>query len=361
MTRSISIGILGSAVIAAVLTAAPPQVVNHKRIELGYTIRALPIPAGFNYADAVDINSSGEAAGAVGGPSGTQPLLNVAGANILLESLGGLYNHATAINESGQVAGASESQPWWGFKAVRWDVDGSMTVIMPITGDEHDNCYAHAINSNGDIAGQSDTPGGMARAFFWSAETGTIDLGTLGGSYSSANDVNDKGVVVGWSGSSSFFSTAFVWRDGVVSPLSTLEESELPGGIAHSINNQDVIAGDVNGEQYGVTHAAMWDAEGELHLLGSLGGLTSHAFDINDAGTIVGESDTADDEIHAFIYRNGTMRDLNSLLPPNSGWVLFSASSISNDGRIAGYGTFNGQVRSFVMEPKQPVVLQTID
>ena len=44
----------------------------------------------------------------------------------------------------------------------------------------------------------------------------------------------------------------------------------------------------------------------------------------------------------AFLWRNGVMTDLNTLLPAASGWLLQVATSISDGGQIVGYGTLNG-------------------
>jgi hypothetical protein len=47
------------------------------------------------------------------------------------------------------------------------------------------------------------------------------------------------------------------------------------------------------------------------------------------------------------------MTDLNSLLPPGSGWVLTSASEIDDAGRIAGTGTSpGGETHAFLLTPE---------
>ena len=51
--------------------------------------------------------------------------------------------------------------------------------------------------------------------------------------------------------------------------------------------------------------------------------------------------------MHAFQWQNGTMTDLNDLLPSGSGWVLNWAYALNNGGVIVGDGTFNGAPRAF--------------
>ncbi|HMJ58728.1 MAG TPA: hypothetical protein VK467_06300, partial [Gemmatimonadales bacterium] len=75
---------------------------------------------------------------------------------------------------------------------------------------------ANAVNEAVQVAGQAGTAPfgsctalGGCNAFFWD---GTIhDLGTLGGSYSAAVDLNTKGQVVGWSRTSSNDIHAALW------------------------------------------------------------------------------------------------------------------------------------------------------
>jgi probable HAF family extracellular repeat protein len=49
--------------------------------------------------------------------------------------------------------------------------------------------------------------------------------------------------------------------------------------------------------------------------LGTLGGSFSVAFGINERGDIVGEAETAAGDIHAFLFRRGTMIDVDDQLP----------------------------------------------
>ena len=62
----------------------------------------------------------------------------------------------------------------------------------------------------------------------------------------------------------------------------------------------------------GVWHAFLW-ADGVMTDLGTLGGLRSAAYAINDAGQVVGHANTADGADHAFLWQDGRMTDLGTL------------------------------------------------
>jgi probable HAF family extracellular repeat protein len=77
----------------------------------------------------------------------------------------------------------------------------------------------------------------------------------------------------------------------------------------------------------------------DLGTLGSGPLASSSATDVNDAGAVVGTTTVGNGSATvAFLYRDGKMTDLNTLLPPGSGWRLTSAAGINNRGQIVGEG-----------------------
>ena len=76
---------------------------------------------------------------------------------------------------------------------------------------------------------------------------------------------------------------------------------------------------------------------------------------VNNRGQIVGMSgqwgyDYA--TAHALLWENGVMMDLQTLIPANSGWVLQQAGGINDNGQIAGIGLHDGQLRAFLLTPR---------
>jgi probable HAF family extracellular repeat protein len=87
--------------------------------------------------------------------------------------------------------------------------------------------------------------------------------------------------------------------------------------------------------------------------LGSLGGNSGIANALNNDSQIVGWSQIASGAQHAFLYMNGTMQDLNLLIPPTSGITLVDAAGIDASGRIVAYGTdASGQMDEFLLTPQ---------
>jgi len=86
------------------------------------------------------------------------------------------------------------------------------------------------------------------------------------------------------------------------------------------------------------------DQAGTLTDLGTLGGDDTVPYAINNLGQVVGYSVDAATNTHAFLWQSGTMVDLNSLLPTNSGWELIVAQFINDSHRIAGIGIYQGSL-----------------
>jgi probable HAF family extracellular repeat protein len=157
--------------------------------------------------------------------------------------------------------------------------------------------------------------------------------------YHPPNDINDRGDVVGK-----------VWRDCCTYDAYVLTQGQLQrlpslGGEfdeANAINNKGVIVGrswtaDMKGYLPVIYHAD------EVQSLGSLGGLFGTARDINDAGWIVGQTTPASGREVGFVYHDGQMYDLNTLLAGGIGklHIVRDAVAINQRGQILAYTALN--------------------
>jgi probable HAF family extracellular repeat protein len=91
--------------------------------------------------------------------------------------------------------------------------------------------------------------------------------------------------------------------------------------------------------------------------LGSLGGNNGAAYALNNFNQVVGWSQIANGAQHAFLYSNGTMQDLNLLIPPLSGITLTSAVGIDSAGEIVAFGSdASGQTNEYLLTPLESPV-----
>jgi probable HAF family extracellular repeat protein len=73
----------------------------------------------------------------------------------------------------------------------------------------------------------------------------------------------------------------------------------------------------------------------------------------NNSNEVVAWSQIASGARHAFLYANGTMQNLNLLIPPTSGITLVDAVEIDASGQIVAVGTdASGQTDEFLLTPQ---------
>lgn len=248
------------------------------------------------------------------------------GAMTQLPGLGGNNSIGGGDNDSGQIVGWAENTvhdptcapPPAGnqmlqFEAVEWQRDGrgkwQVRELPPYPGDP--DGAATAINDSGaavGISGTCDVAIGTytaVHALMW--ENGKpINLGNLGGhGWNTPDAINNHGVITGF------------------------------------VNGPNDV---VNGQLQFEFLAFIWTKQHGMQSLGTLPGLNgtpdamSESTDINDENQIVGVSfaDFEFDGPRAFIWQNGTMTALNSLIgSASANWAITSTGGINDSGVIA--------------------------
>jgi hypothetical protein len=157
-----------------------------------------------------------------------------------------------ALNEAGEVAASMLGDP---EEAMTWTPGSGLRRIDAGSCDHGSKAWA--INGRGNIAGTCDDTG----AFFWSPETGRIDIPGDGAVRPAA--INNRDQVVG-TASGGDWARAFCWdREAGVRELAVFGAEDL--SFACAINDRGWIAGGVGAD--GVTRPVLWKPGSPPHYL----------------------------------------------------------------------------------------------
>lgn len=244
-----------------------------------------------------------------------------------------LSSSAYDINNSRQIVGISLSQNYR-TRAFLY-TNSAMSDLNAIPGCLESR--AQRINEKGQIAGYAETTDGSVHAFLYSGGTMT-DLNALlpGIRLGSANGINDRGdVAIVARMSDGISNHAFLYSNGTMTDLYTTANQF---SSANDINNSGEIVGQ------DASRNAILYSHGTTTRLGSLPGRPiCDTKDINNSGQVVGICYNTDGAApRAFLYSNGTMTDLNTLIDSpsgSSGWTLNRALAINDAGWIVANGT----------------------
>jgi len=186
---------------------------------------------------------------------------------------------------------------------------------------------ALAINANGLVVGTAFTSGNASLdATEWAGSTAK-DLHGLGGA-SQAYGINAAGQIVGYAYTSSGNSRAMRWTGTTATDLGTLAGGS--DAAANAINANGVVVG------FAFTaarnqHATLWNGNTATDL-GTLGGTVSDATSVNDSGQVAGYASTASNTQHATLWNGTTAIDLGTL-----GGASSIARGINATGQVVGY------------------------
>lgn len=298
-----------------------------------YTVDFLPT----DFAPAA-LNDAGRIVGTYGGAAAI-----LSGGTIT--SLGGAVpdSYGSAINNRGDIAG-SQYSPYSG-SAFAWIGGTVVPVGAGLPADMYPNSNARGINDAGMVAGNAEPFAGEGQRGFLYDSGGLHLIGTFGGDWSYAAAINASGAVTG---TATLVPTqtpidpdrhAYIYQGGTMLDLGTL------GGLrseAYDINDAGVAVGwsETNVDpEHGALSRPFEYRDGHLVDLGSLGGTWGYARALNNAGVIVGSSDLITDVgwgYHAFIYLDGHMVDLNTLVTGANGWEIIDATDVNDAGQILG-------------------------
>ena len=159
------------------------------------------------------------------------------------------------------------------------------------------------------------------------------DLGTLGGVYSIARGINERGQVVGYATLPNWEPHAFLWEDGRMTDLGTAGRTSGAEGINE--RSQVVGRGDLAPVDATVG-ALLWDQDRVTYLTSG----TAQA--INDHGQVLGWMESAQGR-GPFLWQSGGLKAI-STCPP--GYGALAARSINKQGQVVASCTGGPQCRS---------------
>lgn len=294
--------------------------------------------------DGIGINDAGDITAQITpplGPAFNRAALVRAGTLQFIDigTLGGASSRPSAISNTQGIVGTADLL---GNQATAfiWHQATGMRDLGSLGGT---SSLAYDANARDEVVGISENSAGDFRAFLWTATSGMLDLGTLGGSTATAEGINARGVVVGSSRLADGRLHAFLWTrsSGMIDLI-----PEASYAVAHDVSDEGVVVGETNGGAGHQFVAFRWTARDRLQRLGTLGGSNSRAWAVNNAGAIVGESDTRAGGHNAFFWTQAIgMKSLGALFSAASS----AAFDINQRNEIAGWS-----------QSQNPEVLRTV-
>lgn len=278
---------------------------------------------------------------------------------------GGTFTHAWAINSAGTVVGDGDDGDQVPKALIRsegrWiEIDGSGGSAQ----------QAYGITDDGVVFGNFTTQGGSIGTIDWDPVYWTYDAdhdrydrhdlakapGTISGAFIFA--ITTSGIAVGDVASDVVGNQGALWNNDASHSLVVLPQLAGFGSTrAFGVSDDARVAGAAfTGAE---SHAVMWQNDA-AHTAVDLGMLPedvrSEAYGVNNAGQVVGISTDASFGSRGFLYHNGTMTELATLIDAaDGGWDL-NPVGINNAGEIIALGMLDGQPHAVKLVPFVPAV-----
>lgn len=299
---------------------------------------------------ATALNDLGQVVGYAQTSTGaTQAFLSTHGSIQALGTLGGVNSYAYGINNDGTVVGGSNLSGGntWLQHAFSYS-NGAMSDIAPPINDSSLRSIATGINAAGQVVGNVVDPSFAYGAVFTKSQSVTsVSTSTIPGSYHpQLAAINNVGIAVGRV--SSYDNKIHAYTYDLASGVSTdISKPEQWFSQALGINDSGVVVGEIEVGNW-VSHAAVY-ADGNWLDLGTAGKQFSTAVGINNAGQVVGYAfDQGIQNSRAFLYANGSLSFLDTLVDPSLGLTFTDSSAINQLGQIIVNAT-NGH--SYLLSP----------
>ena len=264
-------------------------------------VRSIVLPQGITVTDAVSINKQGHICGVfrdanyvLHGFISTNDVLRDIGT---IDQYGSIYRIDDEDRVLGYVGTGLQTGPFlYSGGSLEWlNSLGGVSDVNPVS-----------MSNAGQMAGSFVTSEGRRHPFLYSG--GILrDLGTLGGLDGYATQINENGHVAGQSSiANSSAQHVFLYSDGLMKDL----------GAVMQVNNSPYVQG--------------------INSLDEV--VISTAFGVASKG--------------AYLYSNGEIKDINSLLVSGSGWTIVSPNGINDSGQIAADATDSyGDMHAVLLNP----------
>lgn len=278
--------------------------ISTSRGQVMYSLEDLGVVKNMDYSMPAAVNNLGQVAGTAYKEDETCAF-HYDYSKKSMEDMGGTNSRAFGINSAGMMVGDAFFTPAMEPRSHAAIFKGGNFVVDLGVLKNQVFSRANGINAMGQVVGYSGLTrdGTNSRAVMWS-QSGTIDLGTLGGAYAQANAINDAGFITG--------------------------TAQLPA-----------TAGPAPAE---ITHAFIYCQSclglgPQMRDLGVLGGNSSYGMAINNSNHVAGYStiNATDNRVHAFLYNGTKMIDLGSLGAKRWGSDFSTALGVNNFDQVVGY------------------------